>query len=69
MEFSESSVGKKYRTRVDTEVIIYSVYGAGEFPIHGAYNSGQGWVIAAWAANGSSSNTGRLRSLDIVREA
>ena len=58
----------QYLTRVGTPVKIYSVNAGGDNPIHGAYFSGDRWVLAAWTKEGLV-YTGQVRNLDIVRQA
>ena len=44
---------KTYRTRDGREVRIYAVDGKGDFCVHGAVNTKDGWVLFQWLKGGS----------------
>ena len=43
---------KQYTTRDGREVRIYATDGCGEYPVHGALKSSNGWVSATWGSHG-----------------
>lgn len=45
-------INKKYQTKDGQEVRIYAVDGGGEFPVHGAVLSDEGWSKRDWTAKG-----------------
>ena len=44
---------KLYRTRDGREVRIYAVDGGGEYPVHGARESDEGWIGSVWGRDGN----------------
>ena len=69
MAISEISIDKIYKTRVGSNVVIYSTTNGGDYPIHGAYEAAEDvWRVAAWRKDGLIYE-GQIRSLDIVMEA
>jgi hypothetical protein len=46
------SKDKQYKTRYGREVRIYATDGAGEYPVHGALKSSEGWICTAWGSQG-----------------
>ena len=44
---------KTYRTRDGREVRIYAVDGGGEYPVHGARESDEGWIGSVWGRDGN----------------
>jgi len=43
---------KQYRTRDGREVRIYAVDGSGDYSVHGAFLTEDGWTVNSWALNG-----------------
>jgi hypothetical protein len=52
MSQGKISKDKQYKTRDGREVRIYATDGAGEYPVHGALKSSNGWVSATWGSHG-----------------
>lgn len=51
-------------------VIIYTAEGGGDYPIHGAYYSGDaesGWIPVAWQANGCLLRNGKHSGLNLTK--
>lgn len=46
------SKDKQYRTRGGLEVRIYAIDGRGDFSIHGAVKTEDGWMCCAWHKDG-----------------
>lgn len=62
-------VGKFYKTRDGKKVRIYSVENGGEYPIHGAINTGGTyWTNSSWQENGIFLESMSPNSEDIVGE-
>lgn len=53
-----------YTSSNGTIVRIYCVTGAGDFPVHGAYWTGEEWIVKAWDLDGKAA-IGRNSPLDI----
>jgi hypothetical protein len=49
---SEISKDKQYTTRDGREVRIYATDGAGEYSVHGALKSSEGWFYTTWGSQG-----------------
>ena len=50
---SKIEMGRVYRTRDGREVRIYAVDGGGEYPVHGARESDEGWIGSVWGRDGN----------------
>jgi len=60
-------ISKQYRTAKDDEVIIYSVNGGGKYPVHGAIQHHDRWVMTCWTEFGGNINSGDNETLfDLV---
>jgi hypothetical protein len=46
------SKDKQYTTRDGREVRIYATDGAGEYSVHGALKSREGWIYTTWGSQG-----------------
>lgn len=56
-------------TVLGKEVLIYNIYGGGDYPVHGAYFSGGEaweWIPAAWTLDGKK-HKGVRSDLDLAR--
>lgn len=56
-------------TITGTQVLIYNIYGGGEYPVHGAYlaedKEEQEWIPAAWTLDGKK-HKGVASDLDLA---
>ena len=55
-------------TLTGKEVLVYNIYGGGEYPVHGAYLAGgenNEWIPAAWTLEGKKIK-GSQSDLDLV---
>lgn len=57
----------KLRTLNGTAVILYNLDAGGRYPLHGAYWSGEEWLVTCWKSNGKKFDwTEEPHPLDIV---
>ena len=63
----EISGGTRFKSRNNTNLLIYNMDAGGSQPIHGAYWSGsdEGWMPLTWTADGFQVE-GERRPLDII---
>ena len=47
--------------------IIYTTHGGGEQPIHGAYYTGEEWIVTAWTKEGFRNPSQTSSTLDISK--
>jgi hypothetical protein len=59
---SKIEMGKTYVTRRRQAVKIYTVDGGGEFPVHGAIQYEDNWVVAQWTAEGVRADRFHIRN-------
>lgn len=59
-------LGKTYRTRDGREAIVYATNGAGDYPVHGAHMTVDGWHIAVWTADGFQFLSRNQHDLDLI---
>lgn len=58
---------KLYRTRDGREVRIYAVDGYGHYPVHGAYNLGDGdWQSCCWTEQGCANHREFIPAIDLI---
>lgn len=58
------------RSDGERQVVVYTTEGGGEYPIHGAYYTGDpehGWICMQWKRDGTLLNNGKSSALDIVK--
>ena len=53
MEPKQLDWTKTIRTRSGSEVRLYEAEGGGDYPVHGAYRSGDSWYVAQWDLMGN----------------
>ena len=58
---------RKLKTRAGSEVKLYNAEGGGEYPVHGAYRSGDTWFVAQWDLFGNYNKERRV-GLDLVND-
>lgn len=65
----EITGGVRFKSRNNTDLLIYNMDAGGSHPIHGAYWSGdeEGWIPVTWSALGEQVE-GRKMPLDIEWE-
>ncbi|OHE77311.1 MAG: hypothetical protein A3F67_05800 [Verrucomicrobia bacterium RIFCSPHIGHO2_12_FULL_41_10] len=55
MGITETGLAKDvvdFRSRNGTPLLVYNWAAGGDYPIHGAYLSGEYWILTAWQEDG-----------------
>ena len=60
------SKDKQYKTRDGREARIYATDGAGEYSVHGALKSSEGWIYTTWGSQGHIVDPSRETLEDLI---
>jgi len=61
----QAEMGKQYKTRSGSEVRLYATNCGGVYTVHGAFRSGESWIVGSWLSNGEWYR-GSVHELDLI---